>query len=291
MDEPGNIMGKSVVIHELKDSCNGPTGNAGKRQAQCVIGIANVKKNKAAYGWEYPSNKFNATCHFTAVNTAEHYGNVTFKQGVNNEKELTGYLFGLSKNVSINMIVYEFGDLTSLDNGGKLLNLGTFNTENGNVTIQQKVNVSIDSLPNIIGHSITLEQVNKVIGHCVVGHFDPKATTVIPTTTSQPSATVTSQSSTTPTSTTPTSQSSTTPTSTTPTSQSSTTPTSQSSTTETTGQTNDSVTVSEKAVSDPTGMIIGIVMAFIIIIVIIIVIYRRRRGRKPDRYRRMYGDF
>ena len=37
-----------MILHELADACYGDTGNAGKRFAQGVIGIANVADNSAS---------------------------------------------------------------------------------------------------------------------------------------------------------------------------------------------------------------------------------------------------
>jgi len=36
-----NVIGRAVILHEVKDNCSQPVGASGSRIAQCVIGIAN----------------------------------------------------------------------------------------------------------------------------------------------------------------------------------------------------------------------------------------------------------
>jgi hypothetical protein len=70
-----SAVGKGLILHELfDDGVSQPTGNAGKRFAQGVIGIKNVANNNATS----EQNSF-AVCEFKGVQSTI-FGRILFTQ-------------------------------------------------------------------------------------------------------------------------------------------------------------------------------------------------------------------
>lgn len=77
-DPNKNIIGHSIIIHELEDKGTGDTGDAGRRNAQCVIGIRNKLANAAKNS--NPVYK-KAACSFKGYNKWKEVGGIaTFEQ-------------------------------------------------------------------------------------------------------------------------------------------------------------------------------------------------------------------
>jgi len=76
--EENSIIGRALIIHEKPDDCESqPTGNAGARIAQCVIGIIDEANNMAKAGLLQAEN---GLCLLSDIETNKRIGSIHFQQ-------------------------------------------------------------------------------------------------------------------------------------------------------------------------------------------------------------------
>lgn len=105
-----SVIGRTVIVHEKEDDgVSQPTGNAGSRFAQCVLGIKNAANNIA-----HNPNPTRATCEFTK---APIIGRVLFETE-GGKVRVRARVCGLGKNAQKGFHVHTYGQIDNLSNTG-----------------------------------------------------------------------------------------------------------------------------------------------------------------------------
>lgn len=114
-----SIIGKGFIVHEQRDDgVSQPTGGAGNRFAQCVIGIKKTAEDNEAHS---SSNSW-ATCEVRGVTDKGIYGRVNFEHLASGEVRVHAKVCGMKIGSEHGFHVHQFGDLSG---DTRATNLGT----------------------------------------------------------------------------------------------------------------------------------------------------------------------
>jgi len=120
-DDANGIIGRSVVIHELTDSCDGVSGNSGARMAVCVIGLS--QDTNLGSGVRGPAGEAKLYARLRGTSNCVGCAGIAFLEDLgNNTLQLTvrvteyGQFERVGNDTTINGLhTHQFGDLTSAD--------------------------------------------------------------------------------------------------------------------------------------------------------------------------------
>eukprot|EP01080_Neovahlkampfia_damariscottae_P011166 gene11166-3987_t len=170
-----SAIGKGMIVHQLfDDGISQPTGAAGKRFAQGIVGIKNTAINQASS----EQNSF-AVCEFKGLNSKT-VGRILFTQNIDSTVRVQSKICGLTTNGAHGFHVHEFGDLTGIDRttsvGGHWNPLGSNHAyppsssrhfgDMGNITVDKYGTGTYDNKLDLL----TLNGINSVLGRAVVVH-------------------------------------------------------------------------------------------------------------------------
>eukprot|EP01080_Neovahlkampfia_damariscottae_P009527 gene9527-1733_t len=198
-----SAIGKAIIVHSgSDDGISQPTGNAGSRLAQGVIGIKSGSNNNAT-----STVNQKAVCEFKHPTDKYTYGRILFEQNVDETVTVTAFICGLPANTQHGFHVHNFGDLTGTDitsNTGNHFNptgaihgqpptnnyrhygdMGNITTNRlGFTTINKRFNLlSLTGKYSIVGRSVVVHESGdnaqgttgnsgKKVGTCVIGTVD-----------------------------------------------------------------------------------------------------------------------
>jgi len=122
-----SIMGRILHVHERRDNGSQPTGDAGLRVAQCVVGaryntIPNLNTARNENNYTAPATLQNnygfATCELRPrLNTYPYQGRVTFEKLAGSSLiRVRARICNLTANAALGIHVHEFGDLSEIAN-------------------------------------------------------------------------------------------------------------------------------------------------------------------------------
>jgi len=156
-----SVIGRSFVIHEKRDDCNRTdNGNAGKKIAQCVIGIMN---NEAIYEGQ---SALEATClMIPTLSDGDPLG--VFHLLDNNITELIDFHFNFTIPSGIKLELSNDGNLVPQLNSSISI---PFINESALSSMSFSINFTFSKL---IGRALLLKDGTTEIARCVVGISDP----------------------------------------------------------------------------------------------------------------------
>jgi len=79
---PNSVIGHTIIVHNATDNCGQPTGNAGVRLAQCVIGVKNPATVDPTLDDNTPDTQDSTPCDPVDTNTSTEDGNFAATQTV-----------------------------------------------------------------------------------------------------------------------------------------------------------------------------------------------------------------
>jgi superoxide dismutase, Cu-Zn family len=171
-----SAVGKGIILHSsFDDGVSQPTGNAGSRIAQGVIGIKSLTKNNATS----EQNTY-AVCEFEGEATPTlHFGRILFTQNVGTVT-VQAKVCGMSPNAKNGFHIHEFGDITgtsvTANTGGHWNPTGTNHGYPGNPNRHYGDMGNLTTDANGIGtyldtlDLLTLNGINSIVGRSVVIH-------------------------------------------------------------------------------------------------------------------------
>ena len=108
-----SIVGRAVVLHELRDDGAGATGNAGSKLGSCVIGAVNTLPSLPTCPIQVSGTEATVLLTGTAGNT-EISGkvNLTYNSG---KTTISGSISGLAANSIHGFHIHQYGDLSKDD--------------------------------------------------------------------------------------------------------------------------------------------------------------------------------
>jgi len=174
-----SILGHSVILHAKSDNCTGPSGFAGSRLAQCVIGLRNEDDNQAEF--VDPIAKAVAVLQPTKNCDDDCEGVVYFFQ-MGKSVEIIAMVHGLEMNSVHGFHVHQYGDLSRHDG----MSVGDHYNPNGrHHHLPPLLPRHVGDLGNIQSYSSStgvawyryfdpnIRNLHELIGRAVVIHADP----------------------------------------------------------------------------------------------------------------------